>query len=62
MRCLPSGYPLASVPLLQLASRLLVSRAGATRSSAHPEPGPWGAVSLLELFRKDSHPFPNETK
>lgn len=62
MRLLPSSCPLAAVLLLEPASCLLVSRAGAKHSSAHPEPAPWGAASLLELFRKDSHPFPNETE
>lgn len=44
---------------------LLVSRASARHSSAHLEPDGKPvehreAVSLTELFRKDSHPFPNE--
>lgn len=41
---------------------LLVSRGSERHSSAHPELALREAVSLTELFRKDSHPFPNEAE
>lgn len=53
--------PLAAVLLLQQPATRWCP-AGAKHSSAHPELGPWGAASVLELFRKDSHPLPNETE
>lgn len=61
MRPLPSSHPQAvHCSCSQPAARWCPKQALGT--PAHPEPGPWGAASLPELFRKDSHPFPNETE